>query len=605
MSSEDDEDSVNAFFNRPMPVRMPSPTMSPGESSRQDGSSTAESSDLEELDKVVNRARKDKKGKGTRTSKTIRAVAASTSRAWRVRADDDHDDDTATEAGPSNRKRSLIGTASQVETFLRGGNKLYEMARQHGWEDDEANQHTSESVAGDGERRRAESTSTKATTPSDDDHENVTRSVKSAAKRTKAAADKGKGKALGNRASKTKPATMARPRKRRSASDSPQLEPVELLQQPPPPDDFWGVKERPKAKKRSTGEMTISEQLQASSKLIPAQRGLDIEDDVDEVEESESGGEEPRGYERVADKQKRLRKEQLEVMKEKRASKTGARTKNPAGPLVAALAKQRAAAVDAESECPLCSRKFSRSTIQAHAAACSSTTEAPHLASQSSEIDIVEQPPPIRRSEAELAPNDGDDVDQNDRLARELFPSPRNRVARTPKKSQGQQQNKKAVAQVEADADEFDLVLEDDDLDEQVWAEIEQAGPSKQKRPDKQPAQVATLYAEDEDGAVFDDEEDELEHRGPVHRLGPPTNGSPPPAGSIYISTMPSAIRKGFESMFAVKAARGDAVAIDDDNYGLSAQKLQATAATKRKSGGSRARGRGRPRFFRKGRGKR
>ncbi|KAK4046273.1 hypothetical protein OIV83_006196 [Microbotryomycetes sp. JL201] len=582
MSSDDDgEDSINQFFKRSGPIRMPSPTLLPRTSSDRARSSSPISSDLEVVDRPVLRRRKDIKGKRKQEDNVSRN---SGDRAAQRTADD-------LLAG-SNRKRWLLGTASQIESWDLGGTRLYAMAREYGWKDNNSLQKSSESIQGENRAPQRAGSSSTGGTPATKDGDNLS-AAKTLLHETEEdrviLEGKGKSKAkVRNREPKKRTSTFKRGR---DNSPSPQLETVDRPEQPSTPKDFWGVSARPKVQKGLTSEMTISERLRRMSNLPAVNRPIDIAEIVEnEHDESDSDHGESLGYERSADREKRLRCEKLEALKKKRANKKQAGRADSVGCLPAALARQGAA----ELACPICGMKFSVNSIQDHVEACLVSDIA---LSQSSDIDIIEQdqfppdpgPPPLVETIAK------------DALAQELFPSSPARPSvmsftnhRNGTTSQLEPHLKRQGIRPRADGD-F--------VEDQSCRISEQTGQTKRKR-GQVVIQDLPVDEEDEDDMKSDRGQEVEQEVMTAVRLGPPQNGSPPPTGSIYISTMPAAIRKGFAAIFAVKTPRGDAVAIDDENYGISAQKKQATAA-----GGRRTKGVFRPRSrFRgggRGRGKR
>ncbi|KAK4049496.1 hypothetical protein OIO90_005447 [Microbotryomycetes sp. JL221] len=608
-SSEDDDNDLNDFYIRKRPMRPPSPTMSPGASSsvdnnnsrsgRDDGSAAEGSSDLEILDNVINKRRR-------KSNKTYKVTNTSTKR--RVAAGDSTATTSKRRIPTLSPPPVLLNTATQE----RAREQLFAMAMEVGWQPPPPLGVASDSTAaGDEERQRRARSSTAGTTPSIDGQD--------ARDRIKAGS-KAKGKQ-----SATKPVKKSKPtssrRRQRDVSSSPQLEtvPVEPLAQPPPPEDFWGATEKAKVKKSVTGDMTISAQLRAMSKLSPLKRGIDIADLVEDVEndddDDDSDVNAPAGYETVAAKQKRLRAEQLEKARRKReAKKVNAPVVEPrqsSGILELAFAKQ----ASRTEECPVCLGKFSGSTIQAHVVGCVNALE------PSSDVAIIEPKtnPPIKEADnvptmtnhptppMRVETNQNEQVD----LARELFPpssSPpphRPGIALRPNNGKG-----KGKAVFANEPDDYDEVFDNDFFDdEEILGEVERAESNRIAR------NADETVWDEEYGHLADgnedvgDEEDEIEiisarRVATGKRQGPPSDGSPPPAGSLYISMMPAEIRQGYEAMFAVKKARGGGPTIDDEKFGLAPQKLQATRnATKGKTGGAR-RGRGGGKFFWRGRGR-
>lgn len=316
------EDELDDFFRRREAVRLPSESVPPpskrrkgshrscsdaSEDDNEDDASDA-SSELEVVGGPSGKKKATVKGKN-RAQATITAgrrgkapLAAPRPRERNKKATKLLSVDSSSPESSPERRR--VRSATQM---LEGGDALEAMARQlGGWKGEArpprvkaaiAGRSTSESPETARTSRRQTSSSTGATSLSDKSSSAV------------------KAKAKATASPRTTKKASATKRKAREPSSSPpiELEP-EHVEQPAPPESFWGVKEAPPGQsatkpKRIHGE--ASKRLQEMSKLPALRPPDDNGDDIASTESTEEEDAPPKKYETVAAKAKRERQEAL------------------------------------------------------------------------------------------------------------------------------------------------------------------------------------------------------------------------------------------------------------------------------------------------------
>ncbi|BGP02275.1 hypothetical protein NBRC10513v2_005923 [Rhodotorula toruloides] len=452
-------------------------------------------------------------------------------------------------------------------------------------------------------RRRRKSNSTELTTVSD---------RSSSATKTKASTSR----AQTRKAAPTKPATKTSNTSRRKKAASPSRSPSPQLEQPPEPQSFWQVDAQPApgrgAKRQKHGE--------ASTKLKAlSERGkmLVLPDDEHEDEivgSSSSASDGPRRYETVAAKAKREKEEAIAALKAKRGRQSLPLQDAPNGAAPRASPRKDKgkgkAAVEPTGQCPVCSEEVPLDDLEVHASAC--------LAIFEDVSDTQQQAPPPGQAAQPAAPRAGTSTafrpagagtsagstsraqanrpppaakagpparsSGDNGLANELFPSspPVQRSTRAAAsamgktraatlvedsdkdvgrggaragRNQGRRQYDAAFdgeddgyidsdAYVDADTSLHKTVVElSDDDDDIVIADVSRNAAAGSSR-----ARGGTRGGDGREGAV-----------NTARAKGPPENGSSPPRGSIYVSTLGRAYREGYENLFttATKSKSG------------------------------------------------
>ncbi|BGO91671.1 hypothetical protein NBRC10512_008119 [Rhodotorula toruloides] len=452
-------------------------------------------------------------------------------------------------------------------------------------------------------RRRRKSNSTELTTVSD---------RSSLATKTKASTSR----AQTRKAAPVKPATKTSSTSRRKKAASPSRSPSPQLEQPPEPQSFWQVEAQPApgrgAKRQKHGE--------ASSKLKAlSERGkmLVLPDDEDEDEivgSSSSASDGPRRYETVAAKAKREKGEAIAALKAKRGRQSLPLQDAPNGASPRASPRKDKgkgkAVAEPTGQCPVCSEEVPLDDLEVHASAC--------LAIFEDVSDTQQQAPPPGRAAQPAAPRAGTSAafrpagagtsatstsraqanhpapagkavpparsSSDHGLANELFPSspPVQRSTRAAASAKGKgraatlvedsdeddgrsgpragrnqrrQQYDAAFdgeddgyidsdAYVDADTSLHKTVVElSDDDDDIVIADVSRNAAAGTSR-----ARGGVRGGDGREGAV-----------NTARAKGPPENGSSPPRGSIYVSTLGRAYREGYENLFttATKSKSG------------------------------------------------
>ncbi|BGP32368.1 hypothetical protein JCM10296v2_004149 [Rhodotorula toruloides] len=468
---------------------------------------------------------------------------------------------------------------------------------------DESGSSSSEDLS-ESRRRRRKSDSTELTTVSD---------RSSSATKTKASTSR----AQSRKAAPTKPATKTASASRRRKAASPSRSPSPQLEQPPEPQSFWQVEAQP-APGRGIRRQKHGE---ASSKLKAlSERGkmLVLPDDEDEDEivgSSSSASDGPRRYETVAAKAKREKEEAIAALKAKRGRQSFPLQDAPNGAARRASPRKDKGKGKAVAEpmgrCPVCSEEVPLDDLEVHASACLAIFEdvsdtqqqapppgraAPPAATRA-EISSAFRPAAAGASTASTsraqanrpspAGNAGPParLSGDNGLANELFPSspPVQRNTRAAASARGKDRAATLVedsnedvgrggartgrdrgrqqydaafheeeedgyidsdAYVDTDTSLHKTVVElSDDDDDIVIADVSRnaaAGPSR--------ARAVARGGDGWEGAV-----------NTARAKGPPENGSSPPRGSFYVSTLGRAYREGYENLFttATKSKSG------------------------------------------------
>ncbi|BGP40366.1 hypothetical protein JCM10449v2_004328 [Rhodotorula kratochvilovae] len=483
--------------------------------------------------------------------------------------------------------------------------------------------------------RRRTSASTEQTTVSD--------RSSSASKARKATATAAAPKKAPARRKSTTAGEKAPARKKRrsspSRSESPQLEPLGGAQpQPAPPESFWGVEAQPLKRKGPAREAgAASKELRAIS-----ERGTTLViggEDEDEIAQASSSSVEagPSKYETVAARAKREKAEGLAKLKANRS-----KTKQTTLPLQPApngstpranSVKGKGKAVEETGKCPICSAEISLAELETHTNACIDALNALDSSDTQRQLEAAAPPraaasartrtsafrpagaappaaaaaggPTPRPRAAAKPPQPAAGAD----LAAELFPSQSPRAQRPPAPAPASKGKGKGKATLVPDSDDLpghaahededeeeddlDGFLDDDDL--AAWDEADAA-------------MHKTLTHTDVLDLVDENDDDDVIVAGPsrpraratagaatggavnTERVpGPPQDGSSPPRGSIYISTLSRAYKEGYERMYArappkrSRTARS-AAADDGDESDSDARAFDALAPPAMKS---------------------
>ncbi|GAA6051052.1 hypothetical protein JCM3770_005474 [Rhodotorula araucariae] len=455
--------------------------------------------------------------------------------------------------------------------------------------------------------RRRKSASTEQTTVSD--------RSSSASKAKTAVAAAAAAAAVTRRKSATAGGAAPARKKRHSPpsrSESPQLEP--LGGAPALPESFWGVEAQPAkrhgtaANRREVG--AASKALRAMSE----QRATLVlgDDDDDEIAPASSSSPEagPSKYETVAARKKRQQEESLAQLKAKRAkAKQATLPLHPAphrSTPRASSSKSKAEAVEGLERCLVCTAQVTAAELQSHTNACFNAGNPLEWSDTQQEQQAATPPPPpppppvaapVRsrgsafrpagaalsaaaatggsaarsRAAAKAAPA----AAGADDLAATLFPSQSPRAQRpqalaSMSKGRGKGKGKATLVpdcdepgrgRAPQDGAEDDLAGYIDDGELAAWDEVDATLHKKMTV-----TGVVDLVDEDDD-------DDDVIVAGPSRPRaavagvaaaarkggavntarvpGPPPDGSSPPRGSIYISTMSRAFKEGYERMYA------------------------------------------------------
>ncbi|ORY56543.1 hypothetical protein BCR35DRAFT_355589 [Leucosporidium creatinivorum] len=664
--AHDSEDELDDFFRRKDAVRMPSESVPPPSKRRKSSHCSSSSEASEDDDDDASDASSELEIVGGPSSKKKAAVKGK-SRAKETTTAGRRGKATLAaprplETGKKATKLLSVDSSSPESSpqrgvrsatqMLEGGDALEAMARQlGGWKgegrpprtkpvDKAAAASTSESPEAARTSKRQTSASTGATSLSD--------------KSSSAAKAKSKPKAS-PRTTKKAPATK---KKTRAPSSSPpiELEP-EYVEQPPPPESFWGVKEAlpgqsATKKKHIHGE--ASKRLQEMSKL-PALRPPD--DDDDDIASSAEGSSEedgpPKKYETVAAKAKRERQEALAAQKAKREAKAkaAAAAAPPKPASKPAAAQPNIIASFQKKSCPVCNSAVPAAELEEHTQQCIAAFES----QTQSQLDVdppppkpqpkppplpppapapIKKAPPPPRSPSPKRPitnrassHDGyiessqaqiieQEENQEKNLAEVLFPpSPSPKRISAAAKGKG-----RAVVQEEPEQEQEDYDMAGDENwphdEEDYYEGGGDGGEDEEFDYDEDgggeiwedPADFAKLHGTTREVIEIGSDDDETVQVAAKARLGgggavntsrakgPPKDGSPPPMGSIYISTMSHAMRTGYAQMYRERSPKKGAASSTDP---LAPQKMTAAPAKTawrgkaRRGGWGRGRGRG------------
>ncbi|KAI5479856.1 hypothetical protein MNV49_002414 [Pseudohyphozyma bogoriensis] len=366
----------------------------------------------------------------------------------------------------------------------------------------------------------------------------------------------------------------------------------EPLAAPAPHVDFWNAGPAKvvssKGKKHEHGKAT-----RALASLSEMRRGFDAglakqkQPQVEVVDDESDSGSEPQKYESVAAAQKRKAAESMAALKAKRQQKKTNNTNvdlndpddlvvEPAPPPRQAPPPPRPPPGKAKEKskaapvlCGICNQPFPKEKLSMHADVCFEREQRAQAAQARKDRNHQQPAPTKDANEAEIR------AAQEAQLQAMLFDSSPPRIPAAAK-GKGKAVVRAPEPVQEEEEDEFADAYGDDDFN----------------------------FDGDEgylEGGFEEDDEEEIEvlnssSRGrgggggvnTKFRKGPPVDSSPP-KGSIYISTMPKAVREGYERRYAEKSspkARGSRASASSAGDG--AQKMSAPKKPFRPRGGRR-----------------